>query len=116
MTVVFPGLDSPEFAAGFQHAADAISDLTALCDDLAVGRSEHVPLDEETVLAIETVIVRLNAALSQAQMLGAYISAFVATNSRDTLAQARQSELQRHSVRLSQLATRFTAWIGSLDV
>ena len=33
-----------------------------------------------------------------------------------TQAQARLSEFQQAAVRLSQLATRFTAWIGSLDV
>jgi len=40
----------------------------------------------------------------------------VTTNTFDTLAQAKMSELQQSSVILSQLGTRFTAWIGSLDV
>ena len=43
-------------------------------------------------------------------------SAFVATKSRDNPAQARQSELQRQTVKLSQLATRFTAGVGAVDV
>ncbi|HEX3271108.1 MAG TPA: M3 family oligoendopeptidase, partial [Ktedonobacterales bacterium] len=48
--------------------------------------------------------------------LSAYISAFVTTDTRDPLAQARYSELQRHSARLTQLTTRFTAWIGTQDI
>src|SRR5260370_39532462 len=41
---------------------------------------------------------------------------FVTTNSHDTVAQAKLSELQQAMLILSQLGTRLTAWIGSLDV
>ena len=40
----------------------------------------------------------------------------MSTDSRDTLAQAKWSELQQIFVRLSLLGTRFTAWLGSLEV
>ncbi len=116
MTVIYPGLESPEFAAGFRAVADEIAELAALFDRLGVARRAPAPLDDETVRAVETVIARYNAVLEQAETLGAYIRSFVSTNSRDDQAQARLSELQQHSVRLSQLDTRFTAWIGSLDV
>ena len=67
-------------------------------------------------MAFESVVAALNAVFERANTLRAYIYSFVATNSRDTQAQARLSEFQQAAVRLSQLSIRFTSWIGSLDV
>ncbi|HLY30898.1 MAG TPA: M3 family oligoendopeptidase, partial [Ktedonobacterales bacterium] len=72
--------------------------------------------DAAPVRAVERVIERLNAVMTAYRTVSSYIYSFVATNSRDTLAQARQSELQRQGVRLAQLRARFTAWVGTLDV
>ena len=116
MTVIYPGLDSPEFAAGFQSVADAITQLTAFFDDEHIGKREPQPLDDATVRTFERVIARYDDVLAEYRTLSAYIHAFVSTNSRDDLAQAKYSELQAQSVKLYQLGTRFIAWIGSLDV
>src|SRR3954468_544168 len=116
MAVIYPGLDSPEFAAGFSRAVEGINGLAALFDSVGVGRGEPGALDEGTVSAVERVIEQYNAVLDETRTLGSYISSFVSTDSRNNLAQAKFSEFQRQTVRLSQLGTRFTAWIGSLDV
>jgi oligoendopeptidase F len=116
MTVVYPGLDSPEFDAGFRTTVEGITALAQLFDDYAIERREPAPLDDAAILAFETVLDRYNALLAAVQTLSSYINAFVTTNSRDDLAQARRSELQERTVLLAKLGTRFTAWIGSLDV
>ena len=116
MSVVFPSLESPELAAGFASAVAAIDGLAALFDEEHIAAREPAPLDDATVGAVERVIARYNAVLDEVRTLGAYISAFVSTNSRDDVAQAWQSELRLQTVKLAQLGTRFTAWIGSLDV
>ncbi len=116
MTVIYPGLASPEFAAGFQSVTDAIGGLTTLFDQEHIGKRDPQPLDDATVQTFERVMKRYNAVLAEYRTLSAYIHAFVSTDSRDNLAQAKYSELQGHSVKLYQLGTRFTAWIGSLDV
>ncbi|HLZ20931.1 MAG TPA: M3 family oligoendopeptidase [Ktedonobacterales bacterium] len=113
---VFPSLESPEFAAGFASAVAAIDGLAALFDEEHIAAREPAPLDDATVRAVERVITRYNAVLDEVRTLGAYIAAFVSTNSRDDVAQARQSELRLQSVKLAQLGTRFIAWVGSLDV
>jgi pepF/M3 family oligoendopeptidase len=74
------------------------------------------PLDEATIDVLETLLARLNAVLQEMGTLQSYIYSFVATNSRDAVAQARLSEFEQHAVRLSQLDTRFTAWLGGIDV
>jgi pepF/M3 family oligoendopeptidase len=48
--------------------------------------------------------------------MNAYLQSFLATDSRNNLAQAKYSELQQYFARLSLLDTRLTAWLGSLDV
>ncbi len=116
MSVIFPSLESPEFTEAFEALVRDIVALDALFGELGVEQRDPAPLSEDTVQAFERVIARFNDVLTQTRTLGAYISAFVSTDSRDTLAQARQSELQQQTLRLAQLDTRFTAWIGSLDV
>jgi oligoendopeptidase F len=116
MTVVYPSLDSPEFDAGFRSTVEDITALARLFDEHAIDRREPAKLDEATVQAFEAVLDRYNAVLAAVQTLSSYINAFVTTNSRDDLAQARRSELQERTVLLAKLGTRFTAWIGSLDV
>jgi pepF/M3 family oligoendopeptidase len=116
MTVIYPSLDSPEFAAGFQIVRDDITALGTLFDHEHVGKGEPQPLDAAAVSAFERVIERYNSVLAAYRTLSAYIHAFVSTDSRNNLAQAKYSELQGQSVKLYQLGTRFTAWIGSLDL
>ncbi len=116
MSVVFPSLESPEFAAAFTAYVAHIGDLSALFDKRQVDRHDPAPLDDAAVAAADEVIGRFNALLDEARTIGAYISAFVSTNSRDHVAQARMSELRQQSVPMARLSTRFTAWVGSLDV
>ncbi|MFI5272357.1 MAG: M3 family metallopeptidase, partial [Ktedonobacterales bacterium] len=116
MSVVYPSLESPEFAAGFAATVAAIDDLGRLFDALGIAKREPAPLDDATVRTYEDATNAYNDVLRRVMTLSAYIAAFVTTNTRDDLAQARQSELQQHAVRLAQLGTRYTAWIGALDV
>jgi pepF/M3 family oligoendopeptidase len=116
MSVVYPGLDAPEFEAGYAEVAASIADLAALFDRHGVGAGAPPPLGDETVAAVEEVLARYNAVLDAARTLDTYITTFIATDSRDDLAQARTSAFDKHTTVLSQLGTRFVAWLGALDV
>ncbi|MDQ2996001.1 MAG: M3 family oligoendopeptidase [Chloroflexota bacterium] len=116
MSVVYASLDAPEFARDFAAVIGEIDALVALFNTYRIDKRERAPLDEATIAAFESVVAALNATFERANTLRAYIYSFVATNSRDTQAQARLSEFQQAAVRLSQLSIRFTAWIGSQDV
>ena len=116
MTVVYPGLESAEFEQGFNAVAQAIGELADLFDAHGIAKREPAPLDEVTVQSFETVITRYNAVLEETHVLIAYLYCLVSTDSRDDAAQARMSALQNQTMRLSQLGTRFTAWLGTLDI
>lgn len=116
MTTIFPSLESPEFAAAFEHAKREIQALVPLFEQHQVrcreGASEKAP----PVRAFEEVTGRLNALYQELQTLRSFINAFVTTDASNDTAQARRSELQMAGVTLDQLRTRYTAWVGSLDI
>ena len=116
MGVVYPGMESWEFQVGFARVVQDIQDLARLFDAHAIEKREHVAINDELVKAFESVLQRYNEVMEESRTLITYITCFVTTNTLDRLAQAKMSEIQQASVTLSQLGTRFSAWIGSLDV
>ena len=115
LSVVFPGLDSPDFAQGFARAIAKVDTLQALFDTHEIGNPGVKRLfDEETVAVFESVIVQINDTMDLVYELVAYINSFITTDSRNDLAQSTLSRIQLQGVRLSQLGTRLTAWLGQL--
>ncbi len=116
ITVVYPSLESPEFARDFAGVKAEITSALALFNEQGIDKRAPAPLDDATVATFTHVIDTLDHVFERASTMRAYIYSFVATDSRNTLAQARLSEFQQSAVTLAQLSTRFAAWIGSLDV
>jgi pepF/M3 family oligoendopeptidase len=116
MTPVYPGLQSSEFEQGFAQGVQDINELAELFDLHFIMEQSPIAVDTSVVRTFEMITACYNSVLDTTRTLSTYISCFVTTNSQDDLAQAKMSELQLSLVRLSQLGTRFTAWIGSLDV
>lgn len=117
MTPVFPSLDSAEFQAAFAETVQKIQALGQLFDaEGIVSLSEELPVNEVLVERFARVTKAFNEVLDSLRTVRAYVSAFVSTDSRNTQAQAVASELRKESVPLSLLSTRYTAWLGSLNV
>lgn len=116
MTPFYPSLESPEFEDGVQRLIQQINDLAKWFDDNWIERLDRTPDDGAPVKLLDETITRFNAVLDALTLNYAYVNAFVTTDSRNTLAQAKLSTLQMHNVTLSKLGTRLTAWLGSLDV
>ncbi len=116
MTSIYPGLDTPEFEAGFERTFQAIADLVALFDAHGIDRPETPPpVNAALVARFETILSAYNTTMEQLNTLRAYITSFVATDSRNALAQAKQSEFQIRSLPVQMLTKRLIAWLGSLD-
>jgi oligoendopeptidase F len=113
---LFPGLDSPEFAEGFDQLLSGIDNLVDLFDEVgisaaSVSRSQTVPLAE-----FNRVLNALNDVAQRLESMGSYLYGSVSTDSRNELAQARFSQFQERAVALDKLQTRFTAWVGTLPI
>lgn len=116
MTVVYPSMQSQEFKQGYASVVQDIDELAFLFDTHHIKEQTAASLSDDTIKTFETVVERYNRVLEATATLGTYIMCFITTNTGDHLAQAKMSELQKSLVTLRQLDTRFTAWIGSLDV
>ena len=115
MSVVFPSLDSPDFVQGFERAIAKVDRLQALFDAHDIGNpGVDIHFSEETVVVFESVLMQINETMDVINELGFYISSFIATDSRNDLAQSALSRIQLQGVRLSKLGTRLTAWLGQL--
>ena len=116
MTPIFPSLESPEFSQAFAAALSALSALSALFDRYSVRRRETETADAEFAAAYDAVTEPLNALLQKMRTLGAYIGCFTSVDARDNTAKSAESRLDMEYVRLSQLLTRYVAWVGSSDI
>lgn len=115
MRVVFPGLDSSDFAQGFERAIAKVDALQALFDAHDIGNpGVETIFGGETVAVFESVLVQINDTMDVVHELVAYINSFITTDSRNDLAQSALSRIQLQGVRLSKLGTRLTAWLGQL--
>lgn len=112
MTVVYPGLDSPEFASGLADVKEQVAALAGLFDDRDVRKEGDTPGAE----VFDEVTDRLNETLEAMETLRAYVEAFVVTDTRDAAAQAVMSELDTTLILLRQLGTRYVAWVGGIDL
>jgi hypothetical protein len=63
MSVVFPGLESAEFEAGFEAAKAAVNELAALFDVYNIVGQEPLIMDGEVAAAFDEVIGRFDTVL-----------------------------------------------------
>jgi oligoendopeptidase F len=118
LTPVYQSLESNAFQTNFEAIIAEIHALVALFDEHGIDRlDEPLVVTADTIQTFETIVSQFNQLGERVQTLYAYISAHLATNSRDDLAQAHHSKLQRPASRLAGCcSTRLAAWLGSLDV
>ncbi len=110
---VYPGLQSAEFTAAMTCYEQQVSALESLFDERVANLSPGAQ-PAACALLVGDVIRRFNSLYDQAGTLRPYMTSFVATDSRDTVARRLESELDLVSVRLKQLGTRFRALMGKL--
>src|SRR5690242_18540621 len=107
---VFPGIASTELDGAVQAIVDGIAALGRLVDERDVRAGVRVPAGEAAA-TFEAIAAQLNEVLERATLVGTYLTCLIEGDSRDTAAQARQSELRQHYVELEKVSTRLTAWI-----
>src|SRR5215210_1085335 len=88
LSALFPGLDSPEFAAGFDRLLDEIGALSRLFDDLGITAATPSPFRTTHVADFENALVALNDIEERFESMQSYLYGSVSTDSRNELAQA----------------------------
>ncbi|HYH11632.1 MAG TPA: M3 family oligoendopeptidase [Thermomicrobiales bacterium] len=111
MTTIYPGLESPEFNAAVEEVKAKLGELEESVQNLELGAA----VNDRTVATYDSLTDRLNALYDQGNTVRAFVSGYTSVDSRNELANARESELRIQFARLSMVSTRYTAWLGSLD-
>ena len=109
LDVYFAGLDSEDFKSS--HAA--------LRGEIAEFDRRLTELEASTTVSagqLAGLLELLNTLEERRRLLDSYVYGKLTVNTRDALAQARTSELERDTVPLRQATTRFTAWVGTMDI
>jgi pepF/M3 family oligoendopeptidase len=116
LSALFPGLDSPEFAEGFDRLLSSIDHLAHLFDDVGITATSTSSFETAPLADFERVLNALNDVSQQLESMGSFLYGCISTDSRNELAQARFSQFQERAVALDKLQTRFTAWVGTLPI
>jgi len=115
LDTIYPGLESPEFLAAFLSVGEQCAALEGLLDAQNIRRGGWVPASAgEAGAAVEAYLTGSNRLALLYATLQAYIYGFVSTDSFNTLAKRRTSELDLLGVRIETQEMRFKAWLGSL--
>lgn len=107
---LYAGLDDPRLSEDFAALERELRDLGELFGQLDVRAGGGAVTPD----GLAQVLDALNALRTRLQTLGAYVTAFVATDSRNAAAQQRQGELTQLALPLGPLSARLTAWLGGL--
>ena len=116
LTIVYPDLGSDEFEQGFNTYKSEVKQLKLQFDEGAIDLADELSVDDSLAGTFEKVFAGFNEVMDRTETLQAFVYSYVSTDSTDDLAQARLSELEQVEVQISMLATRLTAWLGSMDV
>ncbi|HYI26074.1 MAG TPA: M3 family metallopeptidase [Thermomicrobiales bacterium] len=113
LTTIYPGVDSDEYIASVERLGSLVDNLETLLGEAEVLDPTNLG---DVVPVFERIIVVFNESLGLARHNRWYLQAHLWTDSRDTAAQARMSELQAIRTRRAIAETRFIAWLGGIDV
>ena len=113
---IFPGPASPELRAAFDAIARDTAELMALIDRHGIGTRDPLPTDPALVAAFDQVVNSYNGLLEDAMPVAGYLFCLTAADVRDQAATGAASEWRLLKPGLATLASRFTAWVGGLDL
>ncbi|MEJ5170408.1 MAG: M3 family oligoendopeptidase [Fimbriimonadales bacterium] len=111
LDVVYPSLQSAEFAHAKESVLARLTSLEVLYDEMPVRKGATCEPER-----LERILRATNGFLEEMRTVAVYVSAHVAADSRDELAQANLSELAKAQTQVSKLTARLTAWIAGADV
>lgn len=113
MSVVFPSLTSPEYDSAVTDLTRSVDTLEQLFDQLDIQKGRT---SADAAAKLDQILPKFNDLLDESRTIRAYVSAFVTTDTRDSTAQARGSELDPLAGRIRGLNTRLVGWTGTQDI
>jgi pepF/M3 family oligoendopeptidase len=115
VSTVYPTLESDELKCAIQDCEKRIKALEKFLNQHAIRKTDKPPRGiAVTREALAGYLARFSALIEQYQTISTYIRTFVATDSFNATARRMMSEVEPMGVRINQIDTRFSGWVGSL--
>jgi pepF/M3 family oligoendopeptidase len=116
---VYPGLDSLEYEASYQDVIALIDELEFYLEQNKINRTNGMSRTSDLNLVsdqITELINQLTKAFTLVYTLNNYVSSFTTTNSYDTQAMRKYSQVQTQIVRVLQAEKVIAGWLGGLGI
>ncbi len=113
---VYPGLESAEFTLAVDRLTAGLDALDGYLAAHGIDRGGSLPSGGAAALApvLDGYLERMNALLLLGNTLDSYADAFFSTDSYNTVARRKLSELEALTIRRQQLEVRFRGWVGTV--
>lgn len=110
---VYPSLDSQEFKAAIEDYKNQVAAFEKFFNK-KLSKTGAKTKAKELAPLIGKAIDQINKIQSLSSTIAPFIYSYVTTDSHDKLAMKTLSEFEQASLPMSQLLTRFTAWLGTI--
>ena len=110
---VYPSLDSPKFKAAVEDYKNQVAAFEKFFNK-KLGKTGAKTKAKEVAPLLGKAIDQINKIQSLSSTIAPFIYSYVTTDSHDKLAMKTLSEFEQASLPMSQLMTRFTAWLGTI--
>jgi pepF/M3 family oligoendopeptidase len=113
---VYPGLESEEFAQAVRQLSAGLGELDAYLEANRIARGWPIPAGGPAALAatLGGYLDRMNGLVRLLGTLESYIYSFFSTDSHNTEARRKLSELEVLAVRLERQEVLFRGWVGTM--
>jgi oligoendopeptidase F len=116
VTDVHVSFEARSFADAMEQSSAEVDRLVTLFDELDIRATPERPPTAADGEAADNAIKAYNRTSAASSLLGTYIYATVATDSRNERAQALLSETRLTDAKLKPLTARLADWVASLGV
>ncbi|HEX2991665.1 MAG TPA: M3 family oligoendopeptidase [Anaerolineales bacterium] len=114
LTNVYPSLESNEFKAAVEEYKKQVSSLEKLFKN-KLSKANARTKASDLAPSVGKAIDQINRIQTLAATIEPFIQSFVTTDSRNKAAMKALSEFEQAKLPMSQLLTRFTAWLGTIS-
>lgn len=111
---VYPSLESSEFKAAIEDYKKQVAALEKFFKN-KLSKTTAKTKAKELAPLVGKAVDQINSIQTLAGTIVPFIYSYVTTNSHDKLAMKTLSEFEQASLPMSQLLTRFSAWLGTIE-
>ena len=111
---IYPAIESPEFSQAFEGLESDINALMQYMDEYNIAKHDQgLGSPEDVAKTLRALMEQMETVWRLDATLGAYLYGFISTDSFNTQAMKKNSELEILSVRINEIGIRFKGWMNS---